>query len=189
MFQRMLCLSTVLLAIVSALMVGTASADVPVRQPGPRVEVRRDPDAKTAKLIVPKKLAAAAGLKVGELPSRTPSIISGLAISGGIALAGLVFLRRRRASGTATVAISAVALVMIAAGGIVFANAPPPPQVREPLSAIAGKVVIGDRPVEIVLEETGDTIVLVLDGAAEAFGAPPVFGPREPGPPRAAPNR
>jgi hypothetical protein len=86
---------------------------------------------------------------------RTSTIVSGVALSAGIVLAGLVFLRRRRAAGSWLAVGLVTAAGLFSYSGYLFANAPAP-QPRPSAD------VLSEQDVEIVVVDNGHIIKLLI---------------------------
>lgn len=153
-------------------------ADLIIKPPPPRIEVRHDPKLKVSKLILPTMYASPARdipkNKLGALPTRSSTIVSGAAMSAGFALVGIVLLRKRTNLNGRVIATMVIGCAAVVAVGYAVANAPPiaplPPPTPAPQLPLPAGFHIGDRPLEIVFDANTDKVVLVLDGEAKLDG-------------------
>lgn len=123
---------------------------------GPRIDVKRSQHLETSQLIIPRKFLP--GEKVGATSSSTRTIVAGTALTAGIAICGLVLLRRRGLT-VPVIVVSATVGGLLIGGACVVANSPPP--ARRPNEP--PQMLYGDRPVSIVVVDGGDKIELILD--------------------------
>lgn len=123
---------------------------------GPRIDVKRSQHLETSQLIIPRKFLP--GEKVGAVPSSTRTIVAGTALTAGIAICGLVLLRRRGLT-VPVIVVSATVGGLLIGGACVVANSPPP--ARRPNEP--PQMLYGGRPVSIVVVDGGDKIELILD--------------------------
>lgn len=146
---------------VGSILLGGATVDADIRPPtkGPTIQVIADGAVSRAQLRIPRNLLPEA-VKVGDDSKRTQTIISGVALSAGIAFCGLVLLRRRRLGGGWTAGLIVVAS-LLSGGGYLAANAPPP----APVPVHARVPIVTSRPVDIVMVDNGSDIELLVPHA------------------------
>jgi hypothetical protein len=146
-----------------------------------------------AKLIIPKKFAgqmkAAIDLHSSDAvaenaPSRTPAILAGVFLTLSMAFSGLWVVRSRGLVNGRTVAMILAGVALLGLGGaLLWANAPPPPNLKA-----APPVVNGDRVI-IEIVEQGEAVKMILpkNRMAGLVGAVPQPVPPGVRPPVAVP--
>lgn len=163
---RLRMMQAVVPAIVALLggMATSAHADlvVPGPKPSPKIEITVRNEPGVSQLIIPVQCLAGGATKLGENSGPSRTIVSGIALSAGIALFGLVLSRRRHAAGAALLIMLAAGTMLIGSAGYLMANAAPmpPPQIAP---AVPLARLLGPEPVEVVVGGQGDVIQLKLD--------------------------
>ena len=161
---------TIFAALAFALIGGmttTSSADlvVPGPKPSPKIEITVRNDPGPSQLIIPLRCLAGGVQKVGENSGPSRTIVSGIALSAGIALFGLVLSRRRNAAGALLAIMLAAGTMLIGSAGYLMANAAPmPPAPIAPVVPVAPLAsLLGPEPVEVKVGGPGEVIELKLD--------------------------
>lgn len=147
-------------------MATSAHADlvVPGPKPSPKIEITVRNEPGTSQLIIPVQCLAGGATKLGENSGPSRTIVSGIALSAGIALFGLVLSRRRHAAGAALLIMLAAGTMLIGSAGYLMANAAPMPPTPQPIApAVPLARLLGPEPVEVVIGGQGDVIQLKLD--------------------------
>jgi hypothetical protein len=150
----------------------------PVDPPPPAAKdakmiVELDPNAKEARLIVPRSVSLRRGaldtnddtrVTEAEPAGHNHIVIAGLALALSLACGGLWLVRKNRLNSTG-LALLLVVVAGVAGSAIVLANAPPPtsPRPLPPQPApVANLVKLFDGKIKIETPAEGDTIKLVV---------------------------
>ena len=146
------------------------------------MEIRLDPNAKEATLIIPKNQLKQLRAELEQLDdstneplltfSRTQTIVSGLFLSLAFVFGGVWFARSRNGKINKTLVVGAILLFVCSAATIVFANVGPPQELRSISGKLFDKKLFGywksaSGTVKVKVSDDSNIIQLVVPDKKE----------------------